>query len=66
MKKILALALGAGLTLSLTACYGPYDDRRGGHHHHRGDDRGYGQGGMGGQGMGGQGMGGGQGRQGGW
>ncbi|MFT8919007.1 MAG: hypothetical protein ABF887_05405 [Gluconobacter oxydans] len=49
MKKILALALGAGLTLSLTACDGPYDDRRGGgHHHHRGDDRGYGQGGMGG------------------
>ncbi|MBS1097601.1 hypothetical protein JK191_08435 [Gluconobacter sphaericus] len=62
MKKILALVLGAGLTLSLTACDGPYDDRRGGgHHHHGGGGRGYGQGGMGGQGMGGQGMGGGQG-----
>ncbi|KXV43759.1 hypothetical protein AD943_06590 [Gluconobacter roseus] len=72
MKKIVALVLGAGLSLSLAACDGPYDGRRdGGHHHHRHDDRGYGGQNMGGPGMNGggmngQGMSGGPGRQGGW
>lgn len=58
MKKILAVVLGATLTLSLAACDGPYDGRRDNdrHHHHHGD-RGYGQN-MGGQGMGNQGRGG--------
>lgn len=70
MKKIIALALGAGLSLSLTACYGPYDGRRDDGHHHRRGDQGYGQN-MGGQGMNGgnmngQGTNNGPGRQGGW
>ncbi len=74
MKKILAVVLGATLTLSLAACDGPYDGRRDNdrHHHHHGD-RGYGQNmvgqGMGSQGrggMGGGGISGGPGGQGGW
>ncbi|GEK96199.1 hypothetical protein [Gluconobacter kanchanaburiensis] len=65
MKKILALLLGGGLTLSMTACAGPYDGDR---HHHRHHDHWRGMNGpsRSGPGMGSPNMNNGPGRQGSW